>query len=143
MLISIHTNPRRPIKTIVTFKSISEPTRQIIDDIAQISSAALEELEQLVSLSPEIMFETRKDRDVEQMTRDALRITTAKEFLASKEEFEVVLLISQSQALRFISHLAKELHVIETNAKRKAWLGALSDQFEKLYHRVLSRLKIA
>jgi hypothetical protein len=130
-------------KSILTFKSISKPTRQIIDDIAQTSSAAVEKLEQLASLSPLIELDTEKGGHVEQMTRDVIRITTAKEFLASKEDFELTLLISQSLALRCLVHLTKELHVIETNSKRKVWLAALSVQYEKLYFRVLSRLKVA
>jgi len=138
-----HLKAIRLAKTLVTFKSLGEPTRQIIDDIAQTSAAALDELEQLASLSPEIVFNTRKDGQIEQMTRDALRITTAKELLTSKEDFEVILLISQTQALRFISHLTKELHVIETNSKRKVWLGTLSDRFEELYLRIISRLQVA
>jgi hypothetical protein len=138
-----HLKTIRLTKTIVTFKSISEPTRRIIDDIAQTSSTALEELEQLASLSPGIIFDAERGGQIEQMTRDALRITTVKEFLASKDEFEVIFLISQTQALRFISHLTKELSVIEINAKRKEWLGRLSYQYEQLYLRVISRLKIA
>jgi len=75
----------RLTKSIVTFTSISKPTRQIIDDIAQTSSAAVEKLEQLASLSPLIELDTEKGGHVEQMTRDAIRITTAKEFIASKD----------------------------------------------------------
>lgn len=130
-------------KTIVTFKSISEPTKLVIDDIAQTSAVVLDELEKLASLTPGIVFDIERVGQIDQMTRDALRITTAKEFITSKEDFEIRLLVSQTQALRFISHLAKELHVIETNSKRKEWLGTISDQYEKLYLRVLSRLKIA
>ena len=70
-------------------KSISEPTKQVIDDIAQTSAIALEELEQLASLTPRIIFDVDRAGQIEQMTRDALRITTAKEFLTSKEDFEV------------------------------------------------------
>jgi hypothetical protein len=64
-----HLKTIRLTKTIVTFKSISEPTRNIIDDIAQTSSTALEELEQLASLSPEIIFDTGLDGRIEQKTR--------------------------------------------------------------------------
>ena len=138
-----HLKTIRYTKTIVTFKSISEPTAQVIDDIAQTSAVALEELEQLASLTPRIIFEVDRAGQIEQMTRDALRITTAKEFLTSKEDFEVRLLVSQTQALRFISHVTKELIDIETNTKRKEWLGMISGQFENLYLRVLSRLKVA
>jgi hypothetical protein len=138
-----HLKTIRYTKTIVTFKSISEPTEQVIDEIAQTSAAALEELEQLASLTPRIIFDVDRAGQIEQMTRDALRITTAKEFLTSKEDFEVRLLVSQTQALRFISHVTKELSDIETNTKRKQWLGMISDQFEILYLRVLSRLKVA
>ena len=138
-----HLKTIRLTKTIVSLKSISEPTKQIIDDIAQTSATALEELELLASLTPGIIFDIERLGQIDQMTRDAIRITTAKEFLTSKEDFEVRLLVSQTQALRFISHLTKELHAVETNAKRKEWLGTISEQYEKLYLRVLSRLKIA
>ena len=138
-----HLKTIRYTKTIVTFKSISEDTEQVIDDIAQTSAVALKELEQLASLTPRIIFDINRAGQIEQMTRDALRITTAKEFLTSKEDFEVRLLVSQTQALRFISHVTKELSDIETNTKRKEWLGMISDQFENLYLRVLSRLKVA
>jgi len=138
-----HLKTIRLTKALISFKPVSEPTREIIDDIAQTSAAALEELEQLVSLSPEITFETGEDEQIEQKTRNALRITTAKEFVTSKENFEVILLISQTQALRFISHLSKELNNIETNSKRKVWLRTISDKFENLYLRTLSRLKTA
>lgn len=138
-----HLKTIRYTKTIVTFKSISEDTEQVIDDIAQTSAVALKELEQLASLTPRIIFDINGAGQIEQMTRDALRITTAKEFLTSKEDFEVRLLVSQTQALRFISHVTKELSDIETNTKRKEWLGMISDQFEILYLRVLSRLKVA
>jgi len=133
----------RLTKGIVTFTSISKPTRQIIDDIAQTSSTAVEKLEQLASLSPIIKLDIEKRGQVEQLTRDAIRITTAKEFISSKEDFELKLLISQSLALRYLVHLTKELHDIETNSKRKVWLASLSGQYEKLYLRVLSRLKVA
>lgn len=138
-----HLKTIRLAKAIVMFNSISEPTSQIIDDIALTSFTALDELEKLASLSPEIMFESENEGQIEQATRDAIRITTAKDLITSKDDFEVVLLISQSQALRFINHLAEELYAIETNTSRKAWLGTLSDQLEKLYLRVLSRLEIA
>ncbi|MGD2055288.1 MAG: hypothetical protein PVJ15_00665 [Gammaproteobacteria bacterium] len=136
-----HLKAIRITKRIVTFKSIGESTRQIVDDIAETSSAALEELEQLSSLSPEIHLDSEENGQIEQMTRDAIRITTAKEFLTSKEDFVLILLVSQTQSLRFISHLAKELQLLETNTRRKVWLGKLSEEYEKLYHRVLSRLK--
>ena len=138
-----HLKTIRYTKTIVTFKSISEDTEQVIDDIAQTSAVALKELEQLASLTPRIIFDINGAGQIEQMTRDALRITTAKEFLTSKEDFEVRLIVSQTQALRFISHVTKELSDIETNTKRKEWLGMISGQFEILYVRVLSRLKVA
>jgi len=133
----------RLTKTLVTFQSVSEPTRKIVDAIAQTSSTALDELERLASEAPKIDLDAGKDTGIEQMTRDALRTTTAKEYLTSKKDFELVLLISQIQVLRYITHLAMELKVIETNDSRRAWLDTLSGRIEKLYLRVLSRLKVA
>jgi hypothetical protein len=47
-----------------------------------------------------------------------------------KEDFVLILLVSQTQSLRFISPPAKELQILETNTRRKVWLGKLFGRYE-------------
>ena len=70
-------------------------------------------------------------------------MSTAKEFFLETDDFEKDLLISQSQILRVISHLAKQLGEKETNTKRKAWLNKLAQRYEKYYQQVYVRILIS
>ena len=113
-----HLTTIRHIKAIIAFGGINESSKKIIDDIADSSSAALENLEQLASNQPSISFTSFADKKIGKATLDSMRMATAKDFLFNGDSFEKDLLISQTQVLKVISHLAKELAEQESNAKR-------------------------
>ena len=132
----------RRTKSVLTFSSISEPSRKLIDEIADASEKALDELERMTAYSPHITIEDISEHTIAKATLDSMRLETAKEFLVSGEEFEKSLLVSQMQVLRVISHLAKQLEQNEANAKRKVWLKQLAAQYEKYYKQVFARLSV-
>jgi hypothetical protein len=132
----------RRVKTVITFEGISESSTLLIDDIADTSEQALEELEKLATATPAIVFEDFSEESIGKSTLDSLRMTTAREFLLDSDEFEKNLLLSQSQILRVISHLAEELAEKETNGKRKAWLDKLAERYESYYQQVYLRLAV-
>ena len=137
-----HLTTIRRVKLVLAFEGISDNSRKIIDQIAESSEQALEDLEKLATARPVIIFEDFSDESIGKATLDSLRIATAKEFLFETDDFEKDLLISQSQILRVISHLARQLAEKETNAKRKAWLNKLSIRYEKYYQQVYARISI-
>ena len=137
-----HLTTIRRVKLVLAFEGISDNSRKIIDQIADSSEQALEDLEKLATARPVIIFEDFSDESIGKATFDSLRIATAKEFLFETDDFEKDLLISQSQILRVISHLAKQLAEKETNAKRKAWLNKLAIRYEKYYQQVYARISI-
>ena len=137
-----HLTTIRRVKLVLAFEGISDNSRKIIDQIANSSEQALEDLEKLATAKPVIVFEDFSDESIGKATLDSLRISTAKEFLFETDDFEKDLLISQSQILRVISHLAKQLAEKETNAKRKAWLNKLAIRYEKHYQQVYARISI-
>jgi hypothetical protein len=51
-------------------------------------------------------------------------------------------LLSQSQILRVISHLAKQLEQKEISNERKAWLNKLAERYEHYYQQVYARLRL-
>ena len=137
-----HLTTIRWVKTIITFDGISDHSTKLIDDIADSSKQALDELEQLAMLKPSIVFEEFSDESIGKATLDSLRMGTAKDFLLYTDDFEKSLLISQSQILPVICHLARQLEEKETNSERKAWLQKLANDYEQYYQQVYTRISI-
>jgi hypothetical protein len=127
---------------VITFEAISDDSTTLVDEIAEASGQALEQLEKLAMEKPTILFKTFSEESIGKATLDSLRMTTAKAFLLELDDFEKKLLLSQSQILRVISHLAEQLELMETSQKRKAWLVSLAERYENYYRRVYARLAI-
>jgi hypothetical protein len=138
-----HLTTIRWVKTIITFDGISDSSKQLIDEIADSSEQALVDLEQLAMLKPAIVFEEFPDESIGKATLDSLRMETAREFLIHTDDFEKSLLISQSQILPVIIHLARQLEEKETSSKRKAWLNKLAIRYEHYYQQVYARIGVA
>ena len=137
-----HLTTIRRLKLVIGFESISDKSVKLIDDIADTSAEALDQLEQLAAARPVIVFEEFSDESIGKSTLDSLRYATAKEFLFETENFEKDLLLSQSHILRVISHLARQLEQKETNTRRKAWLQKIADRYETFYQQVYARLSV-
>ena len=138
-----HLTTIRWVKTIITFDGISDRSKQLIDEITDSSEQALVDLEQLAMLKPAIVFEEFPDESIGKATLDSLRMETAREFLIHTDDFEKSLLISQSQILPVIIHLARQLEEKETSSKRKAWLNKLAIRYEHYYQQVYARIGVA
>ena len=138
-----HLTTIRWVKTIITFDGISDRSKQLIDEITDSSEQALVDLEQLAMLKPAIVFEEFPDESIGKATLDSLRMETAREFLIHTDDFEKSLLISQSQILPVIIHLARQLEEKETSSKRKAWLHKLAIRYEHYYQQVYARIGVA
>ena len=137
-----HLTTIRRVKAVITFGGISESSIKLIDDIADLSTTALEELETLTPLKPTISFVEFSGDLIGKATLDSLRMTAAKEFLFDNDNFEKNLLISQAQVLRVISHLAAELAEKESSVKRKVWLNQLAKKYENFYGLVYGRIAL-
>jgi hypothetical protein len=133
----------RRTKSVLTFSAISDGSRKLVDEIADTSEKALEQLETLAASKPGIEFLELAEHAIAHSTLDSMRMETAKGFLFSGDDFEKQLLVSQMQVLRVIRHLAQELEEEETNLKRKAWLNKLAMRYENYYQQVYSRLTVS
>jgi hypothetical protein len=137
-----HLTTIRRIKAVIAFGGINEPSEKIIDEIADSSSASLEKLEELSTNQPTVNFVVFSDEKIGKATLDSIRMATAKDFLFNGDSFEKDLLISQTQVLKVISHLAKQLAEQEINTERKEWLLHLAKQYEDFYSLVYKRLAL-
>lgn len=138
-----HLTTIRRVKIVINFSDISEQSIKLVDNIADSSAQAAEELEKLSTVKPDFKFENFPDESIAKSTIDSLRMTTFKEFMFDGDDFEKDLLLSQLKVLPMISHLAKQLEEKETNSKRKKWLNKLADQYENYYQKVNARILIS
>ena len=139
-----HLTAIRRTKMVITFSDISDGSRKLIDDIANSSEQALEEMEKLAAAKPRIKLVEFSNDLIGKATFDSLRITAGKEFLfVEAEDFEKNLLVSQLKVLRVISHLALALEEKENNSKRKRWLGKLAVKYENYYQKVNARIALS
>ncbi len=133
----------RRTKMVISFSSISDKSRKLIDAISNTSEQAIDELEKLSAVKPSFVFEEFSNETIGKATLDSMRITTAKELLLESKNFEKNLLLSQLNILRVISHLAKQLEEKETSDKRKAWLNKLANRYESYYQQIYARITIS
>ncbi|MCK4833586.1 MAG: hypothetical protein KAT12_02375 [Gammaproteobacteria bacterium] len=138
-----HLTSIRRAKMVINFSGISDRSEKLVDDIANSSAQAIEELEKLSKAKPVIAFETFSDDTIAKATIDSLRMTTAKEFLFDGDDFEKDLLISQLKVLRVISHLARQLAEKETNSRREKWLNQLAERYENYYQKANTGIMLA
>ena len=131
----------RRTKMVITFSGISKKSVTLIDNIADTSEQSLTELEKFSRVKPAFIFKEFSDDMIAKATLDAMRVTTAKEFLL-QEDFEKNLLISQLKVLRVISHLADQLAAKENNQQRKIWLSKLAKKYEAFYQQINDNILI-
>ncbi|MEZ5542832.1 MAG: hypothetical protein R3F42_12435 [Pseudomonadota bacterium] len=134
----------RIIKDTITFQASTAATASLIDDIATLSSRSLDQIDKLAALDPAIDLGAATADRFGSKILDALRVATARDLItASREDFEVNLVVSQTQALRVISQLLEELQALDTNHRRQTWLADLAAKYEALYRRAVARLAVA
>lgn len=138
-----HLTTIRRVKMAIAFKRISDSSSMLIDEIADTSDHALDELDRLATARPTIEFEEFADESIAKATLDSLRMKTAKEFLLETDNFEKNLLLSQTHVLRVISHLAEQLKQKESNIKRREWLENIALRYENFYQQVYTLLTVA
>lgn len=137
-----HLTTIRRVKLVLAFEGISDRSARLVDQIADASDRALDQLEKLSEAKPRIAFEDFSDESIGKATLDSMRMATVKEILLQTDDFEKDLLLSQSQILPVISHLARQLEQQETNSTRKAWLNKLAVRYEEFYRQVHARISI-
>ena len=77
----------------------------------------------------------------EESTRDAIASTKKKELLGQTgDEFELTLLLTQTEALSYAWHLAKVAGENESQLDRARALAGVSTDMENLYHEVFVML---
>jgi len=115
--------------------------KNLIKKIAANSAAGAKLLEEFAKDDPSISLDDIRLPQGELATRDAIASTKEKELLSQTgDEFELTLLLTQTEALSYASHLAKVAGENESQPDRARALAGLSEDMQKLYHEVFVML---
>jgi hypothetical protein len=111
--------------------------KNLIKKIAANSAAGAKLLEEFARHDPSIKLDEIRLPPGEVSTRDAIASTKQKELLSQTgDEFELSLLLTQTEALSYAWHLAKVAGENEAQADRARALAGVSEDMENLYHEV-------
>jgi len=132
------------VDRLFVFRSASGPTKQLVQSIAQTCRDGKQHLDQRQeTLKAEgIGFDARGLPVIEAESRTILASRSSSQLLTGGR-FEVNLLLTQSEATRYIAALAKALADHDGNEKRSQWLNDLSQQMFELQDQVAERLTVA
>jgi hypothetical protein len=115
--------------------------RNLIKKIATTSGTGARLLEEFAKDDPSIQLDDIRLPPGEVATRDAIGSTKQKELLSQTgDEFELTLLLTQTEALSYAWHLAQVTGENEPQPDRARALAGVSEDMQNLYHEVFALL---
>ena len=109
--------------------------KKLVKKIATTSGTGARLLEEFAKDDPSIKLDDIRLPPGELATRDAIASTKEKELLSQTgDEFELTLLLTQTEALSYAWHLAKVAGENDTQPDRASALEGVSKDMENLYH---------
>jgi hypothetical protein len=116
--------------------------KNLVKRIATTSGTGATLLEEFAKDDPSIRLDDIRLPPGELATRDAIASTKKKELLGQAgDEFELTLLLTQTEALSYAWHLAKVAGENEPQPDRARALAGVSKDMENLYHEVFVLLQ--
>lgn len=131
------------VSDIFTVKGASDPVKQIINDIAAASKQGTAAIEDIARSEAFMSLEDTGLPKVEEQTRKKIAFATAGSLLLSSgSDFELKLLLTQSEATKYAHFLALTVAASEEDPKHKQTLDKIAEQFKTLNQRVVAMLSI-
>lgn len=130
------------VDKVLMIKGPSPQVTDLIKAIAQFSRETRDGLDAFAKTDSTLGLQNDGLPAVETATRDAISGATAKQIVFSGgREFEFNILMTQHEALNYITHLAGALGEQETDATRKQYLSKVTKDSIALHERVIVQLK--
>jgi hypothetical protein len=130
-------NDEKDVSMLRFIKAEHADVKNLVKRIATTSGTGATLLEKFARDDPSIRLDDIRLPPGEVATRDAIASTKQKELLGQTgDTFELTLLLTQTEALSYASHLAKVAGENELQPDRARALAGLSEDMQNLYHEV-------
>jgi hypothetical protein len=134
-------NDQKNVSLLRFIKREQEDVKTLVKKIAANSATGAKLLEEFARHDPSITLDDIRLPPGEAATRDAIASTKKKELLGQTgDEFELTLLLTQTEALSYAWHLAKVAGENEPQPNRARALAGVSKDMENFYHEVFALL---
>ncbi|MFA7238422.1 MAG: hypothetical protein WC058_16315 [Phycisphaeraceae bacterium] len=135
-------NRNAGVSKLLIFKTVDPPVKQAIDEFARQCAEAAKQIRQFAENDPSIDLNAAWLTPIEQQTRAGIESDTSTALLTGfGKEFQTHLLISQTDAAQYGSHLAASIAKLDDNQTRKKYLNDLSDQLAKTHKQLFKLLE--
>jgi len=132
---------QKDVSLLHFIKREQDDVKSLVKKIAGNSATGAKLLEELAKHDPSINLDDIQLPPGEAATREAIASTKKKELLGQTgDEFELTLLLTQTEALSYAWHLAKVAGENESQPDRASALAGVSKDMENLYHEVFAML---
>lgn len=132
---------KKDVSLLRFIKPEQDDVKSLIKRIASNSATGAKLLEEFARHDPSISLDDIQLPPGEAATREAIASTKKKELLGQTgDEFELHLLLTQTEALSYAWHLAKVAGENESQPDRASALAGLSKDMEHVYHEVFVML---
>ena len=130
-------NEQKNVSLLRFIKREQDDVKNLVKKIAATSATGAKLLEEFARHDPSINLDDIRLPPGEAATREAIASTKKKELLGQTgDEFELTLLLTQTEALSYAWHLAKVAGENESQPDRARALAGVSEDMENLYHEV-------
>ena len=132
---------QKDVSLLRFIKREQDDVKSLVKKIAVNSATGAKLLEEFARHDPSINLDDIQLPPGEAATREAIASTKKKELLGQTgDEFELTLLLTQTEALSYAWHLAKVAGENESQPDRARALAGVSKDMENLYHEVFVML---
>ena len=129
------------VSKLLVIKRERAELKALINEIAATAARASKQLETFAKADPSLDLKSQGLPAAEVETRASIATQKGKELLVEGgKEFELNLLLSQSQALTYAAHLAETMAKSEANQTRAAYLRQLAGDLHALRRKVEAML---
>ena len=128
---------QKDVSMLRFIKSEHSDVKTLVKRIATTSEAGAKLLEKFAKDDPSIRLDDLRLPPGEVATRDAIASTKEQELLSQTgDKFELTLLLTQTEALNYASHLAKVVGENEPQPERAHALAGIGQDMQNLYQEV-------
>lgn len=129
------------VDQVLVLKNPEPPVAELLKSIGEFARNAKTQLEAFATQDASIFLDDSGLPEVEVRTRASISAATSRQIIFSGgKTFELQILLTQHQALNYISHLAGTLSAQDTIETRKQYFTQLAKEASDLHDRVIAQL---
>ncbi|MCC5828325.1 MAG: hypothetical protein JJU36_02650 [Phycisphaeraceae bacterium] len=129
------------VDRVLFIKRPREEVREFLRAVAGFATDARNHLQELGDTDATLGMDDHGLPHAEARARDMIASATGRTIMAAGgESFELQILLTQYESLKYIRHLARAVAELDDEESRKQWLGELADRASELYDEVIDLL---